>query len=62
MVEKIYGGAEKDTGGGDQTEVKPPLTEDIIKETMDANPGTQRQDVIDFLEGVGYDASEFKEA
>ena len=62
VINKIYGDENEDTGGGDQTEVKPPLTEDIIKETMDANPGTPRQDVIDFLEGVGYDASEFKEA
>ena len=62
VVEKIYGGAEKDTGGGDQDEVKPPLTEDAIKDTMEKNPDASREEVIDFLESVGYDASAFKEA
>ena len=62
VVNKIYQNQQspEDTGGGD--EVKPPLSEDIIKETMDANPGTSRQDIIDFLGTVGYDNSAFKEA
>jgi hypothetical protein len=62
VVNKIYQNQQspEDTGGGD--EVRPPLTEDIIKETMDANPGTSRQDIIDFLGTVGYDNSAFKEA
>lgn len=62
VINKIYADENEDTGGGDQDEVKPPLTEDIIEETMKANEGSSREEIIDFLGTVGYDNSAFKEA
>ena len=62
VVDKIYQNQQspEDTGGGD--EVKPPLTEEVIEETMKANEGSSREEIIEFLGTVGYDNSAFKEA